>query len=110
MFSHKSSHGIVPLSGHGTGAPSFGMQDINVAGPIARSARDLELVLQAIAGPEGADALAYRLALPPCPLNTLRQFRVAVLPSHPQAEADREVSDCIEGLGRWLEGQGASVA
>lgn len=110
VFSHKSSHGIVPLSGHGTGAPSFGMQDINVAGPIARSARDLELVLQAIAGPEGADALAYRFALPPCPLNTLHQFRVAVLPTHPQAETDREVSDCIEGLGRWLEGQGASVA
>ncbi|WP_254599780.1 amidase [Cupriavidus gilardii] len=110
VFSHKSSHGIVPLSGHGTGAPSFGMQDINVAGPIARSARDLELVLQAIAGPEGADALAYRFALPPCPLNTLHQFRVAVLPTHPQAETDREVSDCIEGLGRWLEGQGTSVA
>ncbi|MDF9432068.1 amidase [Cupriavidus gilardii] len=110
VFSHKSSHGIVPLSGHGTGAPSFGMQDINVAGPIARSARDLELVLQAIAGLEGADALAYRFALPPCPLNTLHQFRVAVLPTHPQAETDREVSDCIEGLGRWLEGQGTSVA
>lgn len=110
VFSHKSSHGIVPLSGHGTGAPSFGMQDINVAGPIARSARDLELVLQAIAGPEGAYALAYRFALPPCPLNTLHQFRVAVLPTHPQAETDREVSDCIEGLGRWLEGQGTSVA
>ena len=110
VFSHKSSHGIVPLSGHGTGAASFGIQDINVAGPLARSARDLELVLQTIAGPEGADALAYRLALPPCRLDSLAQFRVAVLPSHPQAEADREVSDRIEGLGRWLEGQSASVA
>lgn len=110
VFSHKSSLGIVPLGGHGTGARRFGMQDINVAGPIARSARDLELVLEAIAGPVDEDAVAFRLALPPCPHATLSDFRVAVLPSHPQAEADRDVAEAIEALGHELEGQGARVA
>ncbi|KDP88890.1 amidase [Cupriavidus basilensis] len=108
VFSHKSSHGLVPLRGHGIGH-GYGEQEINVAGPVARSARDLELLLHALAGPDGSDALAYRLALPPCDKHTLADFRVAVLSSHPLCEADTEVSDEIERLGRWLESQGAQV-
>lgn len=109
VFSHKSSLGLVPLRGHGNAPHGFGMQDINVAGPVARSARDLELILRAIAGPDGDDALAFRLDLPPCPRAGLSSFRVAVLPSHPLAEADEEVSGEIVRLGRWLERQGATV-
>ncbi|MGO4333100.1 MULTISPECIES: amidase [unclassified Cupriavidus] len=108
VFSHKSSHGLIPLRGHGIGR-TYGEQDINVAGPLARSARDLELLLQALAGPDGGEALAYRLSLPPCGQAALADFRVAVLPSHPQCEVDAEVSDEIENLGRWLAGQGARV-
>ncbi len=102
IFSLKPSHGLVPLSGHGTGPARFGEQDINVAGPLARSARDLEPVLRAIAGPHGDQAQAYRLELPACPHHRLADFRVAVLPTHPQAEADGEVAAQIEQLGHWL--------
>ncbi len=109
IFSLKPSHGLVPLSGHGTGAARFGEQDINVAGPLARSARDLEPVLRAIAGPHGDPALAYRLELPACPHRRLADFRIAVLPTHPQAEADGEVAAQIEQLGHWLARQGARV-
>ena len=108
VFSHKSSHGLIPLRGHGIGR-TYGEQDINVAGPLARSARDLELLLHALAGPDGSEALAYRLSLPPCDKRALADFRVAVLPSHPLCEADAEVSGQIETLGRWLEAQGAHV-
>jgi amidase len=110
VFSHKSSLGIVPLTGHGTAAPGFAAQDINVAGPVARSAHDLESVLQAIAGPEADEALAYQLTLPRCAHAALSTFRVAVLPSHPFAEVDAEVSETIEALGRWLESQNAKVS
>lgn len=109
IFSHKPSHGLVPLAGHGTGPACFGEQDINVAGPLARSARDLETVLRAIAGPHGDDRLAWRLELPPCDRQSLADFRVAVLPTHPQAEVDAEVATQIERLGRWLAAQGAQV-
>jgi amidase len=108
VFSHKSSHGVVPLRGHGIGI-SYGEQEINVAGPIARSARDLELVLRAVAGPDGEMASAWRLDLPDCNKRTLADFRVAVLTSHALAEADHEVSSEIERLGRWLEKQGVNV-
>lgn len=109
VFSHKSSHGLVPLTGHGNGASSFGTQDINVAGPIARSARDLRMVLDAIAGPEEPQASAFQLSLPACPHERLDAFRVAVLPTHPIAEADGAVADEIVRVGRWLEQQGARV-
>ncbi|NOV22805.1 amidase [Cupriavidus necator] len=109
VFSLKPSHGLVPLAGHGTGAARFGEQDINVAGPLARSARDLELVLRAIAGPAGDEALPYRLQWPACPQRRLADFRIAVLPTHAQAEADAEVAAQIEQLGHWLAGQGARV-
>lgn len=110
IFSLKPSHGLVPLAGHGTGPARFGEQDINVAGPLARSARDLEPVLRAIAGPHGDQEMAYRLELPACPHRRLADFRVAVLPSHPQAEADSAVATQIEQLGHWLAQQGARVA
>jgi len=109
VFSHKSSHGIVPLRGHGNAVAGFAAQDINVAGPVARSAFDLELVLRAIAGPDAADAPAWQLELPPCNRERIADFRVAVLPTHPLAEADGTVRGAIEGLGDWLAGQGAQV-
>lgn len=109
IFSLKPSHGLVPLAGHGTGAARFGEQDINVAGPLARSARDLELVLRVIAGPDGDHALPYRLHWPECPHRRLADFRIAVLPTHAQAEADGEVAARIEQLGHWLAAQGARV-
>lgn len=109
VFSHKSSHGIVPLAGHGTGHRHFGEQDINVAGPVARSARDLELVLAAIAGPDDAHAAAWRLDLPPCRHRALSDFKVGVLASHPVAEVDAEVSERIEALGDALRRHGATV-
>jgi len=108
VFSHKSSHGLVPLRGHGIGA-HYGEQEINVAGPVARSPRDLELVLRVLAGPDGEQASAWRLELPACEKRTLAEFRVAVLPTHALAETDAEVRSEIERLGRWLEAQGACV-
>lgn len=110
VFSHKSSHGIVPLRGHGNAPAGFAEQDINVAGPIARSARDLELVLHAIAGPDSAEASAWRMDLPACGHTRLADFRVAVLPTHPLAEADVAVSGAIESLGHDLARAGARVS
>ena len=110
VFSHKSSHGIVPLRGHGNARAGFGDQDINVAGPMARSARDLELVLRAIAGADAAEAPAWQLDLPTCDHARLGDFRVAVLPTHPLAETDANVSGAIEKLGHWLEAQHVPVS
>ncbi|VVE38112.1 amidase [Pandoraea horticolens] len=108
IFSHKSTHGLVPLDGHGLpGGMTF--PDINVAGPLARSANDLELVLSAIAGPTADAACAVRFELPRCDASDLSQIRFGILPNHPIAEVDAQVEQCIVALGKDLERRGATV-
>ena len=108
VYGHKTSYAIVPGRGHAL--PGFwSPPEISVVGPLARSAGDLALALKATAGPDGNDALAYRLSLPAPAFDGLRGLRIAVLPSHPATRVSRVVSDEIVALGRFLARQGARV-
>ena len=108
VYGHKPSFDIAARAGHslpGMYAPS----DISAIGPLARSAFDLELALQIIAGPNVRDGRAWRLELPPPRKTGLSEYRIAVMPSDPTAEVDDAVADEIEKLASWLERQGAKV-
>ncbi len=62
VFGHKPTYGIVPPRGqalYGNVAAS----DISVIGPLARSAEDLALALDIIAGPDPVEAAGWRLDL-----------------------------------------------
>ncbi|MFX8543008.1 amidase family protein, partial [Acinetobacter baumannii] len=60
VFGHKPTFGICPTAGHSlTDLNPF--TDIAVAGPMARSAADLELALAVLAGPDGTAARAASL-------------------------------------------------
>src|SRR4051794_38637267 len=81
LWGHKPSEAAVPNSGHfpGSALPSFATI-MAAQGPLARSAADLEVALDVIAGPDvGMDA-AWRLQFPPARHKRLQGFRVAVLP------------------------------
>ena len=80
------------------------------AGPMARTAADLELAHGVLAGPEGRDATGYRLALPPRRHDRLSDYRVFVLTQHPTATADGEIVAAIDDLAAKLERTGASVS
>ena len=104
VFAHKPSFGVVPLRGHappGTPQISVGVKvDLAVAGPMARSASDLALALEVIAGPDDAEAVGYKLVLPPPRHSDLKNFRVLVLDQHPllpTAEVVRSALDKIAG-------------
>src|SRR5205807_8641154 len=68
VYAHKPTFALVPSRGH-TPPPFPPLpfdRDLAVIGPMARSAADLTLLLDAIAGPDPLEAgIAYRLALPP---------------------------------------------
>src|SRR5436305_2888147 len=68
IYAHKPSLGLVPDRGHLL-PPFPAVQreaDLAVVGPMARSAADLALALDVVAGPdEEREGLGYRLALPP---------------------------------------------
>ena len=77
VFGLKPSFGVIPQRGYldqvGGGTTDA---DINVFGPIARSADDLDLLVQVLAGPEPERELAWRIELPPPRHDDLRGLRI----------------------------------
>jgi amidase len=92
VYGHKPTHGIVPARGHIPGPPgTLGDYDLGVMGPLGRSANDLALLMDVLAGPDQAAATAWKLTLPPPRGRALRDYRVAVWMDDPFAPVDREV-------------------
>lgn len=109
VYGHKTSYGVIPLGGHMYGGEQVAPQLLGVTGPIARSADDLDAVLDVVAGPD-ADSPANKLALPPPRHGRLASFRVFVLDQHPAAGVDADIRGAIEHLADELTKAGASVA
>src|SRR5438067_9974286 len=114
VFGHKPSTGLVPLHGHAPPRSSTTATDgtvgLGVVGPLARTADDLELALGLIAGPDDADGIAYRLALPPPRRERLGEFRVLVIDTHPLMPTAVAVRAALDRLTERLIGKGAHVA
>jgi amidase len=88
----------------------FAASDISVAGPLARSAADLEIAMEILAGPEGIDAEGYRYRLKHPRGRRLSEFRVSVMLSDPMSEVDQPVQDLFSALARFLEPRVASLS
>ncbi len=109
VFGHKPSYGIVPLAGHVPGPPGTQrLPDLGVAGPLARTAADLELALEVLAGPPSGNP-AWRLELPPPRADRLDGFRVAAWLDDEQCPVDTAVGDALAGAVDALEQAGATV-
>jgi len=113
VYAHKPTFNIVPLRGHTP--PPFppipSDRDLVVIGPMARSAADLSLLLDVIAGPDPLDAgVGYKLALPPPRHTTLKDFRVLVIDSDPVLPTNKDVRGAIDKLADNLGKAGVSVA
>jgi len=113
IFAHKPSLCLVP--GRGQTPPNVPAlpfeSDLAVIGPMARSAGDLSLLLDVVAGPdEQCDAIAYRLALPPPRHEDLKGYRVLVIDTHPLIPTARTVRDALGRLAERLQKAGARVA
>ena len=112
VFAHKPSLDLVPL--HGAGPPHVPDVPIRtglaVAGPMARSAADLALELDVIAGPdETVEGIGYKLALPPARHQDLKSFRVLVVDSHPLCPTAASVQAALDHLADHLGQIGAVV-
>jgi amidase len=112
IFAHKPTYALAPLRGH-TPPPSPASpleRDMSVIGPMARSAADLSLLLDVIAGPDPLEAgKAYKLSLPAPRHETLRNFRVLLIDSHPVMPTNTVVRAAIEKLANNLAKSGMSV-
>lgn len=110
LWGHKPSEGAVPNSGNFPGSPLPNAGWIMAAqGPIARSAGDLALALNVLAGPDvGMDA-AWKLQFPPARRKRLQDFRVAVMPWLEWIPVDAEIIQAMENLCDRLRSAGAVV-
>ncbi len=112
VYGHKPTLGVVPGRGHTPpGIPAVPQDpDLAVVGPLARSADDLALALDVIAGPDILDAPGWRLELPAPRQASLGALRVALWPDDAAASVDREVSDRVTAIGERLARLGATVS
>jgi amidase len=113
VYAHKPTYNVAPVRGHTP--PPFPPipldRDMAVIGPMARSAADLSLLLDVIAGPDPLDAgVGYKLTLPPPRRNALKDFRVLVVDSDPVLPSDKDIRGAIEQLAGGLAKSGANVA
>ena len=106
VFGHKPTWGLVPTRGH---APpgALGEPDIAVVGPLARSASDLDLALDVLAGPDALQT-GLRFELPR--FRGTRHLRVALWPNDAVAPVARAVEQRVREVGRALAELGADVA
>lgn len=113
VYAHKPTFGLVASRGH-TPPPMPPLpfdRDLSVIGPMARSAADLSLLLDVVAGPDPLEAgKAYRLELPPPRHTRLSDFRVLLIDSDPLLPTDKDVRAGIERLADHLGKAGVSVA
>ncbi len=110
VFGHKPSRGLVPMRGHIPGPPgTLSEYDLDTVGPIARTAQDLELALDVLAGPLPELAHAVTLRLPAARAETLASFRVAAWFDEPACAIDTEMRGLLEGAADTLARAGARV-
>jgi len=109
VYGHKPTWGIVPPQGHALPGQVAG-PDIAVCGPLARSAEDLRLAVDLLAGPEPLDRPGWRLELPQPEKRSLAEFRVAIWPDDAMAPVDPEISDRAVRIGETLSKLGATVS
>jgi amidase len=84
--------------------------DLAVVGPMARTARDLTLLLDVMAGPDPLTrGVAHRLALPPARHERLGDFRVLVLDEHPLIPTGAAVRAGVNRVAAALVDGGARV-
>jgi amidase len=108
IYGHKSTYGIVPTRGHALPG-TWAATDMSVLGPLARSAKDLELALKLTAGPDGTERDAIRLKLPPPQFPGFRGLRIAVLAGSTVAPVSATVSGAISALAGYLSRQKAKI-
>jgi len=101
VYSHKPTWGVVSQLGHIPPVPgSLAERDLNVVGPMARSARDLALLFDVLAAAPPMSALASP---------ALKELRIGLWAEEPGLILDPEVKATIEAFARRLEGAGARV-
>src|SRR5262245_23917395 len=110
VFGLKPSFGVVPQRGYldhvGGGTTDA---DVNVFGPIARSADDLGLLIGVLASPAPELAPAWRVELPACEVESLDQLRIGVWFDAAECRLETEYRAMLGATADALSDAGAKL-
>ncbi|WP_030674441.1 amidase [Streptomyces sp. NRRL B-1347] len=113
VYAHKPTLGLAAYRGM-TPPPAPALpteSDLAVVGPMARTARDLTLLLDVMAGPDPLTfGVAHRVTLPPARHERLSDFRVLVVDDHPLIPSGAAVRAGVNRVADALADGGARVA
>jgi amidase len=109
VYGHKPSYGLVPGTGHAMPG-KLASSDLTCYGPLARSARDLALAFDIVAGPDEESAAGWKLELKLPQRSGLTGLRVAVVTGDATFEVDRSISDRLQHVAEVLARAGAMVS
>ena len=111
VYGHRPSETVIPRDG------SFPRADLpnpaevmGVQGPMSRSAFDLELLFDVVAGPVVGEDAGWRLQLPPVRGERLADLRVAVMPALSLARPSSDMQGKVDELASFVAAEGAKVA
>lgn len=110
VYGHKPSHGLVSTEGHIRPPPGHvAPAELGVAGPLARSPFDLEMLFDVVLGMSDVEGSGAALQLPAARHDDLRSFRVAVWNDARPYPLDDAYAAAIDGLVDDLARLGAKV-
>lgn len=110
VWGHKPTWGTVTLEGHTLIPKAYVETDISAAGPMARSAHDLQLAMKVLAAPLTAWTPLGRVPISWADSGrSPRDCRVAVICDDAEAPVDAQVQGPLQSLMAWLSAQGVQV-
>ena len=108
VFGHKPTWSLVPTRGHAQPAGVLIEPDIAVVGPMARSAADLDLALDVVAGPDAlASAASYEL--PTLDGRRLKDLRIAVWATDEMSPVGEDALAAVAAVAQACKDAGANV-
>ena len=110
VYGHKPSVHLVPMTGHIPPRPGvLSRSELNVAGPLARSAQDLLLELDVLTQPIAGEPLELRASLPKPRRTRLRDYKVGVVLDDAFCPLDPQVREVLESAVGALRKAGVKV-
>jgi len=110
VYGHRPSETVIPREGAFPRAELPNPAEVmGVQGPLARSAFDLELLFDVVAGPVVGEDAGWRMELPPARGRRLSELRVAIMPALSLAQPSSEMQGKVDELASFAAAAGATV-
>ncbi|MFB8401221.1 amidase family protein [Streptomyces sp. NPDC055912] len=113
VYALRTSRGtspIVPTRGHIPRLPGWATSsDMLSLGPIARTADDLDLLLDVLAQPAPADRSGWKISLPAPTKKKIGQYRVGLWSDDAYCRVDADTRDLMGQVAAALRKAGASI-